>query len=134
MIKFNRKNKFDINIDSSIAGISRQTMEAIIQEWYQSDNAPPDIAADLPKDDANKVLDLMHECIKVEGGEISKHAKIVHLALIYINLNEQGKGRFLRLIARKMDVDTNLLNSRINELKDADNEQDRINAELNLRI
>lgn len=128
------KKQFRINIDSNIAGISKRTMEAIINEWYDSDNAPPNITSDLPKKDEDVIINLMQDCLKEEAGEISRQARVVHLALIYINLNMKGKGRFLGLLAKKMDVDTELLDINILKLRSAESEKDRIDAELSLRI
>ena len=121
------------NVELSIAGISRETIQKIRNAWIESGNPPPKIRADVPTEDEEQLIQLMSDCIKEKGGEISRRAKVLHLGMIYIHLNLEGKEKFLRILARKFDVDTRKLNQRIELLKEAKSNQERIEAELNLR-
>lgn len=129
-----KKNEpIKIDIDLSIAGISRRTIEKIISAWHESGNAPPVIRPDLPEEDVLRLIGLMTDCIKEEGGEISRQAKVVHLGLIYIKLSKKGKERFLKILTQRFDVDTDQLDQKINQLKSVQTDEEKVKAELELR-
>ena len=131
-MKKKKPNISQPEIDLSIAGISRKTIDKIVTAWKESGNPPPKIHPDMLPEDEKSLINLMTECIKEEGGDISRQAKVVHLGMIYINLSQKGKGKFLRILARNFDVDTDLLDERIRKLRTAGNETERIEAELSL--
>ncbi len=129
---FSRNKEHYIKFDDSIAGISRQTINKIINAWNESGNSTLKIKPDLPKNDEESLRNLLEDCVNEKGGEISIKSKIIHLGIIYINLTEKGKKKFLRILARDFDINTNLLNEKINNLKKSKDENERINAELEL--
>ena len=132
-MKNKKPKEFYPEIDLSIAGISRKTIDKIIQAWNESGNPPPRISPNIPPEDEERLICHMRECIRQEGGDISRQAKVVHLGMIYIHLSKTGKERFHRILARNFDVDTELLDERISNLRAAKNDADRIEAELKLR-
>lgn len=121
------------NVEISIVGISHETIQKIRNAWIESGNPPPKIRADIPAEDEERLVQLMSECIKEKMGEISRRAKVLHLGMIYIHLNPVGKEKFLRILARKFDVNTKRLNQQIKQLQDAQTDEDKIQAELLLR-
>lgn len=121
------------NVELSIAGISRETIQKIRNAWIESGNPPPKIRADVPAEDEELLIQLMSDCIKEKGGEISRRAKVLHLGMTYIHLNSEGKEKFLRILARKFDVSTKRLNQQIKQLQDAQTNEEKIKAELMLR-
>lgn len=129
---FSRNKENYIKLDDSIAGVSRQTINKIITAWNESGNSILKISPDLPKSDEEKLRTLLVDCVNEKGGEISIKSKIIHLGIIYINLTDKGKRRFLRMLAFDFDIDTNLLNEKINNLNSSKGENERINAELEL--
>ncbi|MBI9036822.1 MAG: malonyl-CoA decarboxylase family protein [Bacteroidales bacterium] len=129
---FSRNKEHDIKFDDSIAGISRQTINKIISAWNESGNSTLKIKPDLPKSDEETLRNLLEDCVNEKGGEISIKSKIIHLGIIYINLTDKGKSKFLRILARDFDISTSLLNEKINALKASKGENERINAELEL--
>jgi len=132
-MKNKKTREFQPEIDLSIAGISRKTIDKIVAAWHESGNPPPRIRSYIPPEDEERLISLMTECIREEGGDISRQAKVVHLGMIYINLSKKGKERFLRILARSFDVDTVILDEKISTLRAAKNDTDRIQAELMLR-
>jgi len=132
-MKKTKSKEFQPEIDLSIAGISRKTIDKIVTAWQESGNPPPRIRPDIPPEDEERLKNLMTECIREEGGDISRQAKVVHLGMIYINLSKKGKERFLRILARSFDVDTVILDEKIGALRAANNDKERIEAELMLR-
>ena len=120
-------------IDSSVAGISRRTIEKIINAWYKSGNAPPVIRPDIPEEDEKLLIKQISECINEEKtGEISRQAKVIHLAMIYIGLSKEGKKKFLKILALEFDIDADNLNRRIKKLTSAADDKELIKAELKL--
>ncbi|NQV02960.1 MAG: malonyl-CoA decarboxylase family protein [Bacteroidia bacterium] len=108
-------------------------MDQIITAWEKSGNPPPIINPDILSEDKKSLINLMKECINEEGGDMSRKVKVVHLGMIYISLSKKGKERFLRILARNLDVDTVLLDEKISILRSSKNETERIKAELMLR-
>jgi len=128
-----RFKKLHLEFDPSLAGVSRQTVEKIMNAWYESGNAPPKLDPDLPKKDTQLLIRQMTECLDEEVGDISRRARVVHLGMIYINLTEEGKKNFLITLATQFDVDNVLLEEKIKNLRQADNDEDRIGAEFEFR-
>lgn len=129
---FSRNKENYIKLDDSIVGVSSQTINKIITAWNESGNSILKISPDLPKSDEERLRKLLIDCVNEKGGEISIKSKIIHLGIIYINLTDKGKRRFLRMLAFDFDIDTNLLNEKINNLNSSKGENERINAELEL--
>lgn len=125
-------NNNKMKIDQSLIGISQKTMEKIYAEWLESGNAPPKISPDIEDDEEELLIQQMINCIAKTGGEFSYKSRIVHLGLIYLNCSKKGKAKFLRILARDFDVDTDLLNEKIKNLKQAKNEEDKVKSELEL--
>lgn len=132
-MKKSERKKTYVEIDPSIVGISRATIEEIISAWHESGNEPPIIRKDLPDEDVELLKSHINHSIRETGGHMSRQAKVIHLAMVYINLSKAGKEKFLRILARDYDVDLDLLDKRIHELQDASEEEARIQAELALR-
>ncbi len=129
---FSRNKGHYDKLYDSIVGISGQTINKIINVWNESGNSALKIRPDLPKSDEEILRNLLEDCVNARGGEISVKSKIIHLGIIYINLTDKGKSKFLRILARDFDINTNLLNEKINTLKTSKGENERINAELEL--
>ncbi|OFX42751.1 MAG: hypothetical protein A2046_11160 [Bacteroidetes bacterium GWA2_30_7] len=120
-------------MDPAITGISRRTINNIIKVWQESSNAFPVISPDISDEEKLIVIQLIDDCIKEEGGEISRRTKVVHLAMIYINLNKSGKEKFLKILAHEFDVDILSLDEKIHNLQAAKNDEEKIKSELLLR-
>jgi malonyl-CoA decarboxylase len=126
-----KKNEYnlDLETDSSLAGISKETIRNIIKIWKESGDELPKISPDITLKEKELLLQLFSECIKDEGGEISRLAKVVHLAIIYINLSQKGKKKYLELLACNFDIDIDIIDKKIKDLKFAKEEACRISAE-----
>jgi malonyl-CoA decarboxylase len=119
--------------DPAIAGTSEKMIRNIIKAWTETGKEFPEIRPNLPKKDKEILVKLISDCIKEKGGEISRQAKIISVALIYLNLSLHGKERFLEMLAHDFDVDIEILDENIHKLKDAVNDEELINAEILLR-
>lgn len=128
----NQEKDFTAN-DPAVAGISRKTIKNIIKAWQETGNELTKIRPNVSKKDRELLFHLISESLKEGGGEISKQAKIVHLAMIYINLSKTGKKNFLELLASGFDIDIQELDKRIHTYQDATNDKELAKAETNLR-
>ena len=108
-------------------------MEKIYKEWQESGNAPPKISEDINSEDEELLITQMTDCILEKGGEFTNKSRVVHLGLIYLNCSSKGKAKFLRILARDFDIDTDLLDERIKNLRESKTEEEKIQSELQLR-
>ncbi len=129
----NVDENFKIEEDPAIAGISRRTIKNIIKEWHETGHELAVIRPTLPNTDKKLLLHLIHECLKDEGGEISRQAKVIHVAMTYINLSPHGKWRFLELLANNFDVDFATLYKQIHKQQTAKTDEEKAYIELQLR-
>lgn len=91
------------------------------------------VHVNLPTEDIEKVKGQITACVQTNGGEVSSKALAASLAKTYLNLNEQGKERFLTLLAENFDVEKKLLDESIKHYQQSEGEQEQINAEIALR-
>src|ERR1700744_977133 len=67
--------------------------------------AQPKISADLPADDADYLRDRMRQCLSAQGGEVTARARAAQLGRAYLDLNEEGRKKFLRILAAEFGTD-----------------------------
>lgn len=62
--------------------------------------------ADLPIEDLPRLRAQIQLCLEMRGGEVSARAETAILGSSYLELNDEGRSRFLKLLATDFDVDT----------------------------
>ena len=62
--------------------------------------------ADLPDEDLPRLRAQIQLCLEMRGGEVSARAETAILGRSYLELNEEGRARFLKVLATDFDVDT----------------------------
>ncbi|PHR84623.1 MAG: malonyl-CoA decarboxylase [Colwellia sp.] len=62
--------------------------------------------ADLPNEDLPRLRAQIQLCLKMRGGEVSARAETAILGRSYLELNDEGRSRFLKVLATDFDVDT----------------------------
>ncbi|MCK4503758.1 MAG: malonyl-CoA decarboxylase family protein [Desulfuromonadales bacterium] len=87
----------------------------------------------LPFEDEKKVVEQMGECVTSQGGDISAKARAASLATIYLDLNSEGRQKFLNLLAEHFDTNADDLQIAMQTLQTATDQQSRTGAELELR-
>ncbi len=88
----------------------------------------------LPFEDEKKVVEQMGECVTPQGGDISAKARAASLATIYLDLNNEGRQKFLQLLAEHFDTNPDGVDVAMEALQTATNPQSRTDAELALRV
>ena len=94
-----------------------------------STRVSPDLSS---QDDADSLRDQMAACLEARGGEVSARARAAALGHTYLELEPEGRRRFLRIVADEFGPDANAIDSAINALQDADPEN-RATAQEALR-
>ena len=87
----------------------------------------------LPKEDMPYLHKRMVECVEGMGGEVSARVRSAELGNIYLNLNRQGRERFLKKLSRDFSIEDNRIYALLETFKGALNPKQRFEAENGLR-
>lgn len=69
----------------------------------------------LPEGDLQKLRQRINGCLEGRGGEVSARARAAELGETYLLLNNDGRKRFLELLAREYDVDDKAVEEKIKQ-------------------
>jgi malonyl-CoA decarboxylase len=69
---------------------------------------------ELSDQDVEQLRQLIRNCLNAPGGEFAARAQAAHIGHAYMTLNQQGRIRFLRLLATDFDADTRAIQQAIN--------------------
>lgn len=111
------------NIRTAWSGVSDST------RYYFTGTPRPD----LPEDDLQRIRSQMIECLKARGGEVSARGRAAELGRTYLSLNEEGRSRFLNLLANEFAVQHDKVDAAVDAFKSAEDEAARRKAERDLR-
>src|ERR1044071_9923393 len=87
----------------------------------------------LPDDDIDRLRRRIEACLAGQGGEVSARARAADLGRSFIGLNEDGRGRFLHLLASEYGSDAEDVDSAIEACRTAKDDKARRRAEARLR-
>jgi len=76
---------------------------------------------------------LIHDCIYARGGDVSARARTVELGAVYLHLSEKGREAFHDILAHDFDIDRQGLAEKMKALEEAQNQQEAIRAEIDLK-
>jgi malonyl-CoA decarboxylase len=71
------------------------------------------VSADLHGDDVQRIRTQIDDCLKARGGEVSARARAAELGETYLVLNQEGRQRFLQILANDYDVDADAIDAAI---------------------
>ena len=119
-------------------GILHRTLANLRSAWRtisQSARIPksPTLRADLPEDDADALRTQMRECLEGKGGEVSARARAAGLGHSYLNLNDQGRKRFLQILAEDFGVDWQALYAATRDIPETHSLERALETEARLR-
>jgi malonyl-CoA decarboxylase len=92
------------------------------RDWRGSDPLP-DIAPDLPVEEAGLVEKLMSECLAARRGEVSARQRAAALGEFYLTLNASGQQRFLEILANRFSVDRAVVRQAAGKLSASQDEE-----------
>ena len=115
-------------------GILDRTLRRFRRAWRLGRGPLKDgVDADLPTSDADRVRGQIDACLEARGGEVSARARAAELGETYLVLNQDGRRRFLEILARDYDVNPVDVDTAIRARQEAGDEVDRRRAEVFLR-
>ena len=89
-----------------------RTLDNLVSGWKRishSGNAVFRLHPDLPDRDLKQLRIQMQDCLESKGGEVSARARAASLGQAYLELDEQGRYRFFRLLAEEFGIDRSAL-------------------------
>lgn len=107
-----------------------------VRNWRGSQAAPVgpvDLSEDLPDSELPKIRQQIDACLAHQGGAVSARLRAAELGRAYLNLNEEGRLKFFRLLASEYDVDHDEIDKASAALSVAEGEADRRLARRRLR-
>jgi malonyl-CoA decarboxylase len=119
--------------------VLKDTLDSLRKAWQgiaglpREAERPPVVAPHLPAEDAKRVRKLIRTCLEARGGEISALRRAAALGQMYLTLDEEGRRRFLELLARDFAVDREAVRQAALELHGASTEEEALAAEEKLR-
>lgn len=91
------------------------------------------ISPELPPDDAETLRVQMRDCLQKKGGEVSARARAAALGRSYLALNDEGRKRFLRILAGEFGTEREVVDTAMAAVSAAADPSARIKAERALR-
>ena len=91
------------------------------------------VAPELPDDDAERLRHQIDACLEARGGEVSARVRAAELGEAYLALAPVGRGRFLKILSREYDCDSNAIDAAIAARTSAHDDARRLQAESDLR-
>lgn len=110
-----------------------RSLRGVWRDIASAMGSPPRIAADLPADDADILRDQMRQCLTSQGGEVTARARAARLGRTYLDLNAEGRLKFLRILATEFDPDRAAIDKAIAQVAQAADPQSRRRAERKLK-
>ena len=115
-----------------------RTLNNLKSGWQAIAGASYDASAasdrpDLPEGDLERIRTQMLECLEGRGGEVSARSRAAALGHVYLALDATGRERFLTLMAGEFDIDPEVVDQAVADLKEAVEPTARARSEENLR-
>ncbi len=83
-----------------------RSLRGLWRDIASSLGGTPRIAPELPADDAEILRTQMRDCLQGRGGEVSARARAAALGRSYLELNGEGRGNFLRILADEFGTES----------------------------
>ena len=74
----------------------------------------------LHDDEREELRTRMHECLERKGGEVSVRARAASLGEAYLKLNDEGRKKFLEILASEFTIDQKAVMKTVRSLKSED--------------
>lgn len=123
---------------TSLTTLRRRTVVSLLRTWRDVKVSAhrvisSELDPSLPKADIDLLKKQMQLCFESPGGEVSARSHTAELGRTYLNLNEDGHLRFLKLLATDFDIDPKRMAALTKSYTEASTAVDRQKLELDLR-
>ena len=92
-----------------------------------------DLRPDLPDEDAQRLREKILDCLEGPGGEVSARARSADLGRVYLALNDEGRARFLTMLAAEFGTNPQTVDTAIEGVVGMPGGAGRFLAESRLR-
>jgi len=97
-------------------------VDNLLRAWRRGDDRRR-LKANLPDGDLDHIRKQVDACLDLKGGEVTARARAVELGSSFLELNEQGRARFLRLLAEEYGPDEVRLDQALADMHKAEDNQ-----------
>ncbi len=112
---------------------TRNNLRTLKARWRDFAGEKAAISTLLSDSDADRLRRQMQDCLEARGGEVSARARAAALGQTYLAAPEEGRARFLRLLADEFDIDRVAVASACQRVAHARSEDERRRIERALR-
>lgn len=125
--------------DSTRDGLFDRTLRNLRGAWGSIAGAARGKATDLPKPnlpdgDVDRIREQLRDCLQARGGEVSARTRAAGVGRAYLSLNEEGRKRFLDILAHDVSIETEPVDRCIEAVQQAGSPEERRVAERALRV
>ncbi len=96
----------------------RRLFDNLLRVW-RGDDGVRAVDVDLPDDDLSHIREQIDACLALKGGEVSARARAAKLGQTYLDLSDEGRRRFLQLLADDYGHDPDALNQTLEAVRQA---------------
>jgi malonyl-CoA decarboxylase len=126
------------DVKNLLTGISKGTTHELIKVWRNIISLTAiamtkHVRVDLPEEDTRHLKKQISKCIFAKSGDLSSKSRLAKLSKTYLHLTEEGRIKFLRILAKDFDKNISVLDDKIKIWQSAENDTEKIKAELQLR-
>ncbi len=116
-------------------GLLERTLRRFRRAWRGTNYGSPQthFSLELSAGDIKQLRRQIDACLEARGGEVSARARAAHLGEAYLELNLQGRQRFLEVLAQDYGVDQEKLEASIAHYQNATDAKAQRAAESALR-
>ncbi len=106
-----------------------------VRRWRSTDGTDPlSVAPSLPDGDLKRLRKTIDECISDRGGEVAARRRATAIGGTFLELDEEGRKNFFRLLADHYDHDDEEVDQAIDNVLRARNDDARREAERELAV
>ncbi len=123
---------------TSLVSLRRRTVVSLLRTWREVKGTArhamsSELNPSLPKEDIDLLKRQMQLCVESPGGEVSARSLTAELGRTYLNLNEAGRLRFLRILSTDFDLDPKKMAALTRAYTEATSSTERQKLEIDLR-
>jgi malonyl-CoA decarboxylase len=124
-------------LDRTLTAIQQRTVENAVRAWEGITGTARaftgSIDPQLPKQDTDRIIRQMAQCLEHKGGEVSARRHTIELGHTYLSLTDKGKERFLRILSEQFDINKKRLTDQIKLYLNTQDTAEQLKQESELR-
>jgi malonyl-CoA decarboxylase len=124
-------------LDRTLNVIQQRTVANALRAWEEITGTARALTGmidpELPKQDSERIIRQMEECLAHKGGEVSARRRTIELGHTYLSLTDKGKERFLHTLSKNFDIDKAQFTERAERYLRTKNHSEQLQQESDLR-